>query len=326
MIFSIIIPVYKVEKYLPECLDSVLGQSFSDFELILVDDGSPDRCPMICDDYANKDKRVKVIHQKNAGQASARNAGVELAKGDYIIYIDSDDYFADKTAFEKITQKISSGADVVLYGYRKWYESDGSFGAAVCRFPEFDVHTEPSKVISSLLINETYDGCAWTKAIKRSLCEKHVIHFRPGMISEDSDWYLNVMCHAKTYDHIDEPFVVYRQRAGSTSHAAKINSLVDNIWIQETWRTRISESSMSEDMKAALYSVLAFYYSNLLVLFSGYPKEQAKPFFDRVRSCKTILRYSITKRAKIMKVFLSIFGLRITVVLLRILGRIKKRQ
>ena len=88
---SVIVPVYKVEKYINQCIDSILAQTFSDFELILVDDGSPDKCGEICDEYANKDPRIHVIHQENAGQGKARNVGMDQAVGKYIIFLDSDD-------------------------------------------------------------------------------------------------------------------------------------------------------------------------------------------------------------------------------------------
>ena len=91
MFFSVIVPVYKVEKYLPNAIESVLNQTFSDFELILVDDGSPDRCPEICDNYKEKDSRIKVVHKPNGGLASARRAGIKLAEGDYVLNLDSDD-------------------------------------------------------------------------------------------------------------------------------------------------------------------------------------------------------------------------------------------
>ena len=92
-LFSIIVPVYKAEKYISECVDSVLAQTFEDFELILADDGSPDRCHEICDEYAKKDSRIKVIHKNNGGASSARNSGIDAACGEYIIFLDSDDYW-----------------------------------------------------------------------------------------------------------------------------------------------------------------------------------------------------------------------------------------
>ena len=89
---SIIVPVYKVELYLEKCINSILNQTFKDFELILVDDGSPDRCGEICDEYAKKDNRIVVVHKENGGQASARNVGLDIARGDYIGFVDSDDW------------------------------------------------------------------------------------------------------------------------------------------------------------------------------------------------------------------------------------------
>lgn len=104
---SIIIPVYKVEKYLSKCIESILKQTYFDLELILVDDGSPDKCPEICDTYASKDERVVVIHQKNAGVSAARNAGLEKAKGEYIGFVDPDDWIAPEM-YEKMIQAMEN--------------------------------------------------------------------------------------------------------------------------------------------------------------------------------------------------------------------------
>ena len=122
---SVIVPVYKVEKYLNECIDSILAQTFTDFELILVDDGSPDGCPALCDAAAAKDSRIRVIHQQNKGLSGARNAGIEIARGNWLSFIDSDDSI-DKTCLEKMHRAaVQSGAEVascnILY-----LEADGS--------------------------------------------------------------------------------------------------------------------------------------------------------------------------------------------------------
>ncbi len=326
MRFSIIIPIYKTEKYLVDCIESVLGQTYTNFELILVDDGSPDSCPAICDKYASADPRIRVIHQKNAGQATARNAGVDISRGDYLMFLDSDDYFATKHVLLRVNEKIeSSSADVILFGYKKFYESDRTFGSDVDNFPDFTEHSSPSNVIISLLQNEIYDGCAWTKAIKRALIVENAICFRPGMISEDSEWYLNVMSHACSYDCIKEVFVIYRQHANSVSHKVKLNALADNLWIQETWKAKIVETQMPEELRLSLFSVLAVYYANLLVLYSSYHKRQSEPYFVRTKECLSILKYSVTKRAKVMKIAVSIFGLRLTIVMLQLLNGIIKR-
>ena len=102
MKFSIIVPIYKVEKYLNQCVDSILSQDFSDYEMILVDDGSPDNCPYICDEYSKKNSKVVVIHKENGGLSDARNAGIMAAKGDYLFFVDSDDYWDDNRALTNI--------------------------------------------------------------------------------------------------------------------------------------------------------------------------------------------------------------------------------
>lgn len=125
MFFSVIVPVYRVEVYLRACVDSVLGQTFDDFELILVDDGSPDNCPEICDAYASADERVQVIHKANGGPASARKAGIQMAIGEYVVYVDGDDWLM-RDALEYLYNVIKeSWADVVLPA--KQYEyADGT--------------------------------------------------------------------------------------------------------------------------------------------------------------------------------------------------------
>ena len=118
MFFSVIIPVYNVEKYLPGCIESVLHQTFSDFELILVDDGSPDRCPQICDQYEAKDARIRVVHKPNGGLASARRAGIKAASGDYILNLDSDDLIEQDT-LESACQIIKdTNCDLISFSYR----------------------------------------------------------------------------------------------------------------------------------------------------------------------------------------------------------------
>ena len=116
-LLSIIVPVYDVERYLPKCMDSILAQTFTDFELILVEDGSPDNCPALCDAAAEKDARIRVIHQKNGGLSAARNAGLDAARGEWIGFVDSDDYIAPEM-YEALYKAVqSTGADLALCDY-----------------------------------------------------------------------------------------------------------------------------------------------------------------------------------------------------------------
>ena len=113
MLFSVIVPIYNIEKYIRRCIDSVLLQSFADFELILVDDGSPDMCGAICDEYAKKDERIKVIHKENGGLVTARQAGIKVAGGDYIFHLDGDDAILPDALESAYKIICDTGADIV---------------------------------------------------------------------------------------------------------------------------------------------------------------------------------------------------------------------
>ena len=122
-LISVIIPVYKVEKYLEKCVDSVINQTYDNLEIILVDDGSPDNCPKMCDEYAKKDKRIKVIHKENGGVGSARNKGIEKSTGDYITFVDSDDWIEKEFIHEMLDIANKYKVDYVTCGYYRVYES-----------------------------------------------------------------------------------------------------------------------------------------------------------------------------------------------------------
>ena len=122
---SIIVPIYNVEKYLPQCLDSLISQTYRDIEIILVDDGSPDKCPEICDAYAKKDARIKVVHQINGGVSSARNTGLKASRGEYIGFVDPDDWVAPEM-YEKMMEALADHkADLAICGYQ-YCHADGS--------------------------------------------------------------------------------------------------------------------------------------------------------------------------------------------------------
>ena len=126
-IISVIVPVFKVEPYLCRCVDSILAQTFTDFELILVDDGSPDHCGAICDEYAQKDKRIHVIHQENGGLSAARNAGLDTAKGEFVFFVDADDRIHRETLEREYDALIKHNADIAICGIKRFHDLDNPF-------------------------------------------------------------------------------------------------------------------------------------------------------------------------------------------------------
>ena len=190
---SVIVPVYKVEAYLPACIDSILGQTFRDFELLLVDDGSPDRCGEICDEYARRDGRVRVFHQSNAGVSAARNVGLEHARGEWVAFVDSDDtYLPDALPF--MIGLTNERIDFVEAGYVVYYESGEIFSAE--REP---ICQSMDKVgLLELMYDKErfgYQGYVWNKLLRRSVIERAGLHFaRDLKFNEDRLFGVQFLC------------------------------------------------------------------------------------------------------------------------------------
>lgn len=176
MCISVIVPVYKVEKYLARCVDSILSQTFTDFELILVDDGSPDNCPAMCDEYAKKDSRVRVIHQKNSGLSAARNAGLEIAVGTYVFFADSDDYIHPACLELLLRALEESGAGVSIASFAR---TQGQWPEV----PESDCRWELHNTEDFYTERITNSAVAWGKLYRRA--DFANIRYPVGKIHED---------------------------------------------------------------------------------------------------------------------------------------------
>lgn len=181
MLFSIIIPIYKVQDYLTKCVDSVCNQTYNDIEIILVDDGSPDNCPAICDEYAQKDSRIKVIHKKNGGLSDARNSGLDVAKGDYILFVDSDDYI-EADACEKFSCFTEKGYDILI--------GEAIVEGGICDLS----HIELDKAISgalyykNALLKQKAPVVAWINAYRREFLKENHLRFKYGILHEDVEF------------------------------------------------------------------------------------------------------------------------------------------
>ena len=171
MLFSVIVPVYKAEKYLRQCVDSILTQTFSDFELILVDDGSPDSCPTICDEYAMKDKRVVVIHKENGGSTSSRKSGLNVSKGKYIVAVDSDD-FIDQSMLKTISEVLQEkDYDIVCFEYNTFPYTNRRLTSNY-RIGGYDKEQIENEIYHTLITGENgnrFPPSIWGKAFKREI-------------------------------------------------------------------------------------------------------------------------------------------------------------
>ncbi|MBR1983745.1 MAG: glycosyltransferase family 2 protein [Clostridia bacterium] len=312
MKFSIIIPVYKTEKYLRQCVDSVLCQSFTDFELVLVDNESPDTCPAICEEYASQDNRVRVIHKKHGTAASARNVGMKSALGDYLCFLDSDDYWIDGEVLSKINNKLEqSNPDIVELFYQGYVMSTGKYVLT----PDID-YTDFYKAdnedkIKFLIVNDRLNPSAWGMCISRKFLEKSQAYFDDSKIIEDIDWCVRLFSANPKVDAIQERVYVYRiGRPGSVATTMKVQSLFDLCEI-------INNAPSILDVESGKSHILMNYvcYQVMITLALTYRKsvqattKQKKEIRKSLKEfCKKYLKYyhvhpKVSKAYKIYRIF-----------------------
>jgi glycosyltransferase involved in cell wall biosynthesis len=301
--FSIIVPVYKVEEYLSECIDSVLMQSFLDYELILVDDCSPDKCGQICDEYSNLDKRIKVIHlQKNKGLSAARNAGMEVASGKYWTFLDSDDYWSRD----------------ILSELHTIFSNEKDLDAVRGRFQDFDSQSRKIGKTSVLLPSETQSGLEFLKSMidtglvehgspffffKGDLFKTTNLKFIEGYIAEDFEWLPRLLSAIGKIRCVNKPYYMYRvKRQGSI-----INSPQAAAGCIRTFKKVLDEL----DERVLKHPVLHEYYCNSLPALITYigllEKQKRKEEFRKLHKYHWLLNTKF-KKGKIIIAFITIFG------------------
>lgn len=300
---SVIVPVYKVEPYLRKCVDSILGQTFRDFELILVDDGSPDGCPEICDKYAEKDSRVKVIHKENGGLSSARNAGLDVAKGEYIAFVDSDDWINPEMLEIMQNRMQQHHADVAICGVESVYEDDGK----IVHHPLTDAVLSRDDMVDKLATQAWYYIIACNKLYCKKIFEE--LRYPEGYIHEDAAIIHRIIGLCKCVVTVEQPFYNYRQTGNSIMRSELNIRRTDNL---SSLADRIC---YSYDRKwHDVFSVTAERYVHTFFdyYFRFFRSEENEKYFRRMdESLKKALPY-ILKSGRVSlrhKIYLSVIRL-----------------
>lgn len=208
---SVIVPCYKVERYLPKCIDSILLQTYNNLEIWLVDDGSPDDCGKICDEYAKKDSRIKVIHKPNGGLSDARNVAIDKATGEWITFVDSDDYVAEDYVETLYNLVIKYGCDVAVASFTTFNESGKPFLS--------DIHIkdeklEPNDAVEQMFYQEKFDTSAWAKLYHKRLFEKN-IRYPIGLLYEDLPTTYLLMLKSRGVAYSNKVIYYYLLRSSS---------------------------------------------------------------------------------------------------------------
>lgn len=218
---TVVVPIYNVEQYLDRCIESIVNQTYTNLEIILVDDGSPDNCPAICDAWVNRDKRIKVVHKSNAGLGMARNTGIENANGDYVFFFDSDDY-VDKTIVEKCLQSAQkNGSDAVIYGRNEIFGD----GRRISKYIKSSKNVFDKTEITNELLPAMYSYkmgfgvSAWGKMFSLDVIRRSSLRFvsEREVISEDAYFALEFFSRANKVSIVNECLYFYCTRENSLS-------------------------------------------------------------------------------------------------------------
>lgn len=319
--FSIIIPVYNVEDYLQRCVDSVLSQSFTDFEVILVDDGSPDNSGMICDQYAVEDERVKVIHKRNGGQSDARNAGILKASGLYILFLDSDDKFSDHLTLKKLNQVIvSSFPDLILYSTFD-VDINGKKTIAVGNYPIVGSITKES-LVSMLIDRGLYPGAPWIVGVGRNCILQNELYFPLGCNAEDYLWILKVIRYCKSIDVCSDAYVDhYKVIPGSITSKVNIKGVIGMHLALQYWLDTNKSYSWPQGIDNEILRIFMIELINYAYL----EKSDKIDFLETLISDAKVLDEIQTKRSFLVKLLIKFIGINNTSKLLAFLHRQLKR-
>lgn len=287
MKFSIIIPIYNSDKYLYRCLDSILNQTVDDFEVILINDGSTDNSPVICDEYVNKDSRFKVIHQKNNGVSAARNAGLKIAKGEWLCFVDSDDEIKAEW-LENYAKEINDNVDIVIQGASVIEDNN-------IRSIQFSHRIYSHNDIADLITcwqHEIPDmGSLWTKTIRSAIIRDNNILFNTT-IKHYEDWVFFTYCLLHIRNIVTTEAIGYIYYHCNSTLTGKNNYVANTKWRLATFKVRYEVAQQLKDINESAYWIYMEKISQLMmqtiyqIYKENYPKHKRLEILKEFSSIK----------------------------------------
>ena len=308
MLLTVVIPVYKVEKYLKRCVDSVINQMTENVEIIFVDDGSPDGSGKICDEYNNRYSNVSVIHKKNGGLSSARNAGIESAQGRYIMFIDSDDWIAEG-CIEKFLSIIQNNDIDLIVGKARIIDGEGKEKDKM-RYMLTEGLYSAEDYISSLNVEGCYSACAPFTICKRDFLYKNEIRFLEGVVQEDELWTPTILLKANEIYYSDIYFYYNYVREDSITHSTN-RQLEGHDLLTVTLRVLELFKTLDINKAQVLTDKMVFNYLRAICMVDNIEEVQA------IMTPKILRQYSLFRITK-YKAFLYSISPKLYLVIHRI--------
>ena len=318
---SIVVPVYNKEDYLDKCIESVLQQTYSNFQLILVDDGSTDNSLSICRKYERKDKRIMVVPQENQGVSVARNKGLLASEGRYLMFLDADDFWIYNDGLETLLSYPFVKKDDFVYlefNRQRYLPSQNSF-YYFPKFPESLLCKQDTEFeIIELIKNGIFPMSACTKLINRKFLIEHDIYFITGMLSEDYLWYLDLLLKTKNGIYFTNYFL-YGNRSEISSSRSSVWSekkIDHNLLAIDKCSKDINQSSFSNEIKESLLSTLAYKYCLVMVNYYLRRKIFDKTYREKIKKYEWILKYDVHPKVKKVNMLKKYLGRKVALFLL----------
>lgn len=326
---SVIIPIYNVEKYLEQCVESVINQKLNDIEIILVEDGSPDNCAKICDRYAEEIDYIHVIHKENGGLSSARNAGLSMATGEYIIFMDSDDWWNPDVNMQEVltTVRQKPNVEMFLFSSLDYIEGKGLFKRKEHERLKNVSTNSVEEYYQGLLDNGNLEVSADTKIFKRDFLKKNGLYFQEGITSEDCEWIFRVLRKLQKVEILDIPLYVCRLgRAGSITNSINKKSIRNLLDIVKKSIEYYEKNNEKSNLKKYEYCYCAYLWFCALGLSNQLPIEDKKNMRTLFKETSFVCTYSQSRKTKMAYKAYKILGMEGTAILLGNYLKLKRKM
>lgn len=325
IVISIIIPVYNVEKWLNKCIDSILVQSYKNFEIILVNDGSTDKSGDICDKYSKEDNRIKVFHNKNKGLSYSRNFGVKNSNGKYVMFVDSDDFISDINIIDKFINILEKDkSDFIYTSYCRFNDENEE---EITEILPIDINNNDIKgksgieILSMLIEKNNYHHAAYLKICNRKFLIENNLLFKEGIYHEDAEWSPKLFYYAKRISIYSEPYYMRRMRENSiitTTNEVSIRKKInDRLNIANDLIEFFKKMEESHSKKIIINDFVRMYWGDLLLITNLKDKNNFNDCCNTVKNTKKVLKYGELKKYKMADLLIKIMGIKNFLILVK---------
>lgn len=327
MKISIIVPVYNVEKYITQCIESIIAQTYENKEVLLINDGSTDKSELICKEYESKYPYIKLISKKNGGLSDARNVGIFYSTGDYILFLDSDDYWDCNFLHELVSMAEENNPDYIFFRHKCYYQKSNVVEEIFINCKREDVSGKDGNSCLKYILdkNNNYGWYACLCMISRSFILDNKLFFETGRNYEDALWTPKVFLNARKVDYYDKAIYVYRlERDGQITSSLSYKNLVDSIYVARHWHETLLNCNIDITLRnLILQNISTRFY--VAIWFSGFINScDKRRLIAYLRENNVLLQYCIGTKKKITKFLCYTVGFRITSLLFKYFLNFKK--